>query len=138
MSIHLACIGVSGLSKRQGRCGGWRPDLRSVITVALFCLFLCCGRVTYGLDPSTHISQYGHTAWRLGESGLDGLPTSITQSSDGYLWVGTADGLFRFDGIRLTRWVPLAGESLTMRRFDLSWVRETAVSMWQPKLAWHG
>ena len=98
---------------------GWRLDVQSMITVALCCLFLCCSRLTYGLDPSTHISQYGHTAWRLGEGGLDSLPTSIAQSSDGYLWVGTTDGLFRFDGIslndgiRLNRWVPLAGEPLT-------------------------
>ena len=34
----------------------------------------------------------------------DGLPddavTTITQTRDGYLWVGTARGLARFDGVR--------------------------------------
>jgi ligand-binding sensor domain-containing protein len=73
-----------------------------------------------------HISQYGHTVWRLGENGLDSQPRSITQSADGYIWVGTADGLsrldigvgpdtgsFRFDGMRLTAWAPVSGESLT-------------------------
>lgn len=40
----------------------------------------------------------------------DGLPqnavTSIVQTHDGYLWVGTYGGLARFDGIRFTRFEP--------------------------------
>jgi len=36
----------------------------------------------------------------------DGLPintiTSLVQSRDGYLWLGTNDGVVRFDGVRFT------------------------------------
>ena len=59
------------------------------------------------LDPHTLISQYGHTAWRA----QDGFPSqivSITQTTDGYIWIVAEDGesLFRFDGVRFVRWIP--------------------------------
>ena len=66
----------------------------------------------HSLDPTRAISQYGHTTWRLGQDGLAGTPWSIAQTADGYIWVGTSNGLFRFDGIRFTQWVPPAGERL--------------------------
>lgn len=38
----------------------------------------------------------------------DGLPDAsiytLAQDSDGYLWVGTSAGLYRFDGVRFTPW----------------------------------
>jgi ligand-binding sensor domain-containing protein len=60
----------------------------------------------WGLDPNLHISQYGHTAWRLQDGVLAGTPLSIAQTSDGYLWIGTQAGLVRFDGVRFVPFVP--------------------------------
>jgi signal transduction histidine kinase/ligand-binding sensor domain-containing protein len=64
------------------------------------------------VDPSTHITQYGHSVWRLGQEGLEGTPLSIAQTTDGYIWIGTTNGLFRFDGVRFMPWVPQSGEQL--------------------------
>ncbi|NYF79048.1 signal transduction histidine kinase/ligand-binding sensor domain-containing protein [Granulicella arctica] len=38
--------------------------------------------------------------------------TAMTRGSDGLLWLGTEDGLFRFDGISFKRYTPLPGNAL--------------------------
>lgn len=52
------------------------------------------------LDPKKVITQYVHQAWTED----DGLPQNsvqcITQTRDGYIWLGTEEGLVRFDGVR--------------------------------------
>lgn len=88
------------------------PPSRLGAKLVALCLLLACGRPAHALNPSTRIAQYGHKVWRIGESGLDSSPKSIAQTTDGYIWVGTANGLFRFDGIRFTHWSPPAGERL--------------------------
>ena len=54
------------------------------------------------LDPNRAISQYVHDVWQS----EDGLPQnsveSMAQTNDGYLWLGTLEGLVRFDGLRFT------------------------------------
>jgi ligand-binding sensor domain-containing protein len=54
----------------------------------------------WAVDPSRHISQYAHTAWRVQDGVFSGTPNAITQTQDGYLWPGTAAGLLHFDGVR--------------------------------------
>src|SRR4030088_260693 len=53
--------------------------------------------VAFALSPAT---EYSKRVWRTD----DGLPQNkiqvITQTSDGYLWIGTSGGLVRFDGVR--------------------------------------
>jgi signal transduction histidine kinase/ligand-binding sensor domain-containing protein len=50
------------------------------------------------LDPRLAITQLAHQVWR------DELPQAtvhaILQTRDGYLWMGTYEGLARFDGVR--------------------------------------
>jgi ligand-binding sensor domain-containing protein len=38
--------------------------------------------------------------------------SSIGQTADGYLWLGTESGVLRFDGIHAVPWVPPGGEDL--------------------------
>ena len=57
------------------------------------------------------IAQFHHTAW----TAKDGAPSQITalaQTTDGFLWIGTARGLFRFDGVQFERYTPPAGVTL--------------------------
>lgn len=60
------------------------------------------------VDPSMHITQYAHSSWRLQDGFLSGAPTAIAQTTDGYIWVGTESGLFRFDGLSFMPWSTFA------------------------------
>jgi PAS domain S-box-containing protein len=62
------------------------------------------------LDPNQRISQYAHTAWHVRDGVFPGAPTAITQTTDGYIWIGTFAGLLRFDGVRFVPFVPPAGK----------------------------
>jgi ligand-binding sensor domain-containing protein len=64
------------------------------------------------LDPSHRISQYGHTSWRIQDGYFGGQAVSIAQTTDGYLWIGTPAGVFRFDGAQFVPWNSLSREQL--------------------------
>src|SRR5688572_8971871 len=66
----------------------------------------------FALNTSLDISQYVHTAWRVREGFTRGGITSIAQTADGYLWLGTELGLLRFDGVKAVPWQPPAGQRL--------------------------
>ena len=63
-------------------------------------------RQGFALDPNRRLSQYGHNAWRIQDGFLPGpvQQFGFAQTGDGYLWISTRTGLFRFDGVRLTPW----------------------------------
>lgn len=85
--------------------------MRQNFFLVLFCGVLACTSAS-AVDPGRRISQYAHTAWRVRDGAFAGAPTSIAQTADGYIWIGTFSGLLRFDGVRFVPWTPPAGKHL--------------------------
>jgi signal transduction histidine kinase/ligand-binding sensor domain-containing protein len=67
---------------------------------------LLAGTPAFALNPTVDASQYAHTAWKIRDGFAKGSILSIAQTPDGYLWLGTAFGLSRFDGVRNVPWEP--------------------------------
>lgn len=63
---------------------------------------LLVSEVALALPPDRAVTQYGLRSWQA----VDGLPQNsvqaIAQTPDGYVWIGTQDGLARFDGVAFT------------------------------------
>ncbi len=76
---------------------------RLILTVLLIASMLSMMTdAVYALDPQKTISQYGHNVW-LRQNGLPANLVNVAfHTSDGYLWLGTSAGLFRFDGVNFT------------------------------------
>jgi signal transduction histidine kinase/ligand-binding sensor domain-containing protein len=56
---------------------------------------------SFALDPQKAITQFTHRSW--GSTYGIGMVGSITQTTDGYLWISSVSGIFKFDGIDFTR-----------------------------------
>ena len=82
------------------------------LTCARLSALLLAGVTAPAIGQALSLSHYVHTAWRPSDLGLPIDAQAIAQTPDGYLWLGTAQGLFRFDGVRARRWRPPAGKTL--------------------------
>src|SRR3974390_1374447 len=82
---------------------------RGAIVLGAIVAVCRCGSA---LNPSLDISQYAHTAWTGRDGFFKGAIYTIVQTPDGYLWLGTEFGLYRFDGVRAVPWQPPAGQQL--------------------------
>jgi signal transduction histidine kinase/ligand-binding sensor domain-containing protein len=102
---HLRLVPVRGVVKTVSA---------GVILRAVVALVFCS--LALALPPDRQISQYAHTAWRIQDGVFSGTPQTITQTADGYLWIGTEAGLVRFDGISFVPWTPPKGEALPSSR----------------------
>lgn len=64
--------------------------------------FLLLAGIALSLPGAKSIAEYDRRIWQT----QDGLPEdtiqAIAETQDGYLWVGTREGLARFDGVRFT------------------------------------
>ncbi len=69
-------------------------------SVALFGAIWCFWALA--LDPARAVTQYGLQAWTTAQGLPSNAVNAVLQSRDGYLWLGTEDGLVRFDGLQFT------------------------------------
>lgn len=47
----------------------------------------------WAVDASRRFTQYAHSAWRMQDGAFNSAPRSIVQAPDGYILLGTADGV---------------------------------------------
>ncbi|MGQ9918887.1 MAG: two-component regulator propeller domain-containing protein, partial [Bryobacteraceae bacterium] len=59
-------------------------------------------QAAHALDPSRPPSQYSQAVWQTGSGLPDNFAQSLIQTRDGYLWIGTTEGLVRLDGTQFT------------------------------------
>src|SRR6266436_3319161 len=72
----------------------------SCIASVLLCLLtICLLKPAYAIDPNRATSQYIRDRWGPENGFPKGPVYAITQTTDGYLWIGTQRGLVRFDGV---------------------------------------
>lgn len=77
-------------------------------------LMLAASPPAYSSPPSNSaalLDLYAHRAWTAAQ----GAPTqiqAITQTPDGWLWLSTPTGLYRFDGVRFERHDAINGHAL--------------------------
>jgi len=60
---------------------------------------LCLVHTAAAIDPRRELSQYIRDRWGSSKGFPGGQVYAITQTRDGYLWIGAEKGLVRFDGI---------------------------------------
>jgi signal transduction histidine kinase/ligand-binding sensor domain-containing protein len=103
----------------------WRGDGKAIEAGFLHRLCACVAalllsRHACALSPDLKIKQLYHTAWTAKE----GAPTDIqnvVQTKDGYLWIATTAGLFRFDGVRFERIDAIRGQRLSSTSVYMLW-----------------
>ena len=72
---------------------------------------MLCGLPAAALDPNQTLQQFDHTSWTIHSGAPSGI-NALAQTTDGYLWLGTTSGLYRFDGVTFGLYQPPRGQRL--------------------------
>ncbi|SPF44620.1 putative Integral membrane sensor signal transduction histidine kinase [Candidatus Sulfopaludibacter sp. SbA4] len=99
-----------GKSRAPGAGHGARGTIRPALRAML--LLIAAVSSLQALDPRLSTTQYLHVSWTQEEGNALPAINTLAQTTDGYLWLGTNRGLWRFDGMRFVQWEPPAGEKL--------------------------
>ena len=81
-----------------------------VVAATVLCLGMTSPSSIQALDPQSKIQDLVHTSFAGPDLPFSAV-RSLAQTKDGYLWLATYEGVFRFDGIRFTRFDPLSTAS---------------------------
>jgi signal transduction histidine kinase/ligand-binding sensor domain-containing protein len=83
-----------------------------MIRILVFIVGIVLCGYSSAIPIERRIYQLKHDSWKT----KDGAPASITtiaQTDDGYLWLGTSEGLYRFDGVSFELHQPRDGKLLS-------------------------
>jgi ligand-binding sensor domain-containing protein/signal transduction histidine kinase len=89
---------------RPEEISGFSLLLRACYPVHCLMLGLTLGASANALDPTSAFTEYTAATWTHRDGLRSTFIRSIVQTADGYIWLGTTDGLFRFDGVRFVQW----------------------------------
>lgn len=111
-----------------------------LLSLLVACILLTCHSRVLALNPSLEISQYAHTSWTARDGYSLGAVFAMAQTPDGYLWLGSEFGLFRFDGVRFIRWQPPAGQQLPDKPYSLLVTRDGTlwIGTFTGLVSWNG
>lgn len=104
----IATTGTRAGSLQSSRRAGAIAGV-SRCALAVYALIVLLPAVARCQDDAT---DYVLTAWTMDNGLPSGNILGLAQDEDGYLWLGTDEGLVRFDGFRFTRWGARGEESL--------------------------
>ena len=99
-------LGDSNPTARQLRC----------VWLAIAGLIACAP--VSALERDRTIMQAYHTAWTVKEGVPPDQISALAQTTDGYIWLAAAAGLYRFDGVHFERFEGIDGEVSALRALD--------------------
>src|ERR1700761_5782119 len=88
--------------------------LRGLLLFAIIMTMAPVQGVCQATMPLRHFPQYHHTLWSA-DSGI-GAVYDIQQAADGFLWLQTSTGVFRFDGVRFQTAAELLNDPAQSRK----------------------
>ena len=83
-----------------------------VLTRTLILIVLAWCACAFALNADRDIHQLAHRSWGERE-GYPGRSEALAQTADGFLWIASDVGLFRFDGVHFERYRPTSGDTLS-------------------------
>lgn len=75
---------------------------------------MCFALSVFAVDANRSMSQYIRNSWGTERGFPGGSVSSIAQTPDGYLWIGTDKGLVRFDGLNFRQFEKATPTSFTI------------------------
>ncbi len=91
-------------------CG---PCVAHRLNIGLMLVFCLLGRGLHAEESLQPLSGYVHRAWTT-RIGAPGDISDITQTADGMIWIASASGLFKFDGVRFVEFHGKPGGALSL------------------------
>src|SRR3954471_8758483 len=76
--------------------------MRAILVSVAVIVHLTAARESHALDNHRSITQYAQTRFEAPNGLAHNLVNSLAQTSDGYLWAGSEEGLNRYDGVTFT------------------------------------